>query len=281
MGLIEKNRVKVAVIDMNNGVPNQGMRGIQEILLRHKEKCAADAGIDLSFEVFDLRQKGEIPSLDFDIYISSGGPGSPYDGEGEPWENNFFALLDGIENHNQVSDHKKHAFLICHSFQMACRKYNVGKVIRRRSTAFGIFPVFLTEEGKEDTVFQGLSNPFYTVDSRDWQVVKPNDVSFSMTNATVLALEKERPHVDLERCVMSLRFTREIVGTQFHPEADPVGMKIHLLNTDKKYAIVALHGEKKYDDMLQSLDDEKRIKLTQSVILPNFLNEAINTLQEA
>ncbi|WP_316790718.1 glutamine amidotransferase-related protein [Pedobacter frigoris] len=281
MSSTEKNKVKVAVIDMNNGAPNQGMRGIQEILLRYKEHCQENMGIDMSFEVFDLRQKGEIPSLAFDIYISSGGPGSPYDGEGQKWENDFFNLLDGIEAHNLKNDQKKHVFLICHSFQMACRKYNLGKVIRRRSTAFGIFPVFLTEEGEEDLIFNGLPNPFYTVDSRDWQVINPEDLAFSNSDATVLALEKERPHVDLERCVMSVRFTKEIVGTQFHPEADPVGMKMYLLRDDKKNAIVENHGAHKYNDMLLSLDNPNKIKLTQSIILPNFLNEAVNALQEA
>ncbi len=266
----------MAVIDMNKGVANQGMRGILSILERYRKST----GIALDYEVFDLRLKGEIPSLDYDIYISSGGPGSPYDGEEEKWEQDFFGLLDGIEAHNRVEDvPKKHAFLICHSFQMACRKYKVGQVIRRRSTAFGIFPVFLTEEG--ESVFKGLPNPFYTVDSRDWQVINPEDLEFSNSEAQVLALEKERPHVDLERCVMAVQFTDEIIGTQFHPEADAEGMKMYLLMEDKKAAIIAHHGEQKYMDMLQSLDDPQQIRLTQRQILPNFLKEAILALQEA
>ncbi|MNV66348.1 hypothetical protein D3C71_1590960 [compost metagenome] len=130
-------------------------------------------------------------------------------------------------------------------------------------------------------VFNGLPNPFYTVDSRDWQVINPEDVFFSNTEAQVLALEKERPHVDLERCVMAIRFTKEIIGTQFHPEADPVGMKLYLLQEDKKKAIIENHGEEKYLDMLESVDDPNRITLTRNVILPNFLNEALNALQEA
>ena len=278
MSLSGKNKVRVAVIDMNNGAINQGMRGIQEVLLRYREMT----GVTLEHEVFDLRLKGEIPSLDYDIYISSGGPGSPYDGEGERWEADFFNLLEGIESHNKQSGTlKKHVFLICHSFQMACRKYQVGQVIRRRSTAFGIFPVFLTEEGEDEQVFRGMPNPFYTVDSRDWQVVNPEDLAFSNTEATVLALEKDRPHVDLERCVMAVRFTNEIIGTQFHPEADAGGMKMYLLMEDKKAAITANYGQQKYEDMLQSLDDPKKIRLTQELVLPNFLNEAINSLQEA
>lgn len=276
--MTDRNQVRVAVIDMNNGVANQGMRGIQEVLLRYKE----NTGINLSFDLFDLRQKGEIPNLDYDIYISSGGPGSPYDGEGMKWENDFFDLLERIDNYNDTHEHiKKHAFLICHSFQMASRKFGIGQVIRRRSTAFGIFPVFLTEEGEQDPIFDGLPNPFYTVDSRDWQVTNPEDEPFAADENQVLALEKERPHVDLERCVMSIRFRPEIVGTQFHPEADPVGMKMYLLQEDKKTAIIKNHGEEKYFDMLHSLDDPNRIQLTQSLVLPNFLNEAINALQEA
>ncbi|ACU06245.1 type 1 glutamine amidotransferase [Pedobacter heparinus] len=274
----DRNKVNVAVIDINNGFSNQGMRGIQEILTRYREEI----GVDLHFEVFDLRQKGEIPGMDYDIYISSGGPGSPYDGEGRQWENDFFALLDNIEAFNAQQElSKKHVFLICHSFQMACRKFGVGQVTSRRSTAFGIFPVFLTEAGEDDVIFNGLPNPFYTVDSRDWQVTNPDDAPFAISEAKVLALEKERPHVDLDRCVMAIRFTNEIIGTQFHPEADPFGMKLYLLQEDKKMAIIASHGKEKYLDMLNSLEDPARIQLTQRMVLPNFLNRAINALQEA
>lgn len=276
--MTDRRKIKVAIIDMNNGATNQGMRGIQEVLLRYQESYE----ITLFINIFDLRQKGEIPGLEHDIYISSGGPGSPYDGKGLKWENDFFNLLDLIESFNLKNEHKKkHAFLICHSFQMACRKFGIGQVVKRRSTAFGIFPIFLTEEGENDTIFNGLNNPFYTVDSRDWQVTNPDDQPFSNKSAKVLALEKDRPHVNLERCVMSVRFTKEIVGTQFHPEADPIGMKSYLLQEDKKRAIIESHGEEKYHDMLNSLDNPNRIALTQQIVLPNFLNEAINTLQEA
>ena len=48
-------KIKVAVIDMNNGVPNQGMRGILEILSRFGD----ENNTDVSVTTFDLRQKGE------------------------------------------------------------------------------------------------------------------------------------------------------------------------------------------------------------------------------
>ncbi|PTT00837.1 GMP synthase [Pedobacter sp. HMWF019] len=271
-----KKEIKVAVIDMNNGTPNQGMRGIKEVLHQYK----IQTGAPLSFDVFDLRQKEEIPGLDYDIYISSGGPGSPYEGEGLAWETNFFHLLDQVEEFNKENEQKKSFFFICHSFQLACRKYGLGKVTRRKSNAFGIFPISLTSEGEKDLIYQGLPNPFYSVDSRDWQVISPDEDKFSNTGAEILAIEKERPHVNLERCIMSIRFSREFAGTQFHPEADPIGMKMYLLQDEKKAAIIENHGEEKYLDMLNSLDDPERISLTQRIILPNFLNEAIQLLQQ-
>ena len=57
-------------------------------------------------------------------------------------------------------------------------------------------------------------------------------------------------------------------------------MKMYLLQDEKKASIIKNHGEDKYLDMLNSLDDPERITLTQSIILPNFLDQAIHTLQE-
>lgn len=272
-------KIKVAVIDMNNGAANQGMRGIIEILGKYE----VDHDVAFSLEIFNLRQRGELPGLDYNLYISTGGPGSPYDGEGEHWENRFFDLLDAIHTHNaDDAAEKKYVFLICHSFQLACRKFNLGQVKERKSNAFGIFPITLTEAGEQEPFFKGLTNPFYSVDSRDWQVVEPDEAAFERFGARILALEKERPNVDLERCIMAIRFSEEILGTQFHPEADPTGMRMHLLKEDKKQSIIANHGEEKYYDMLDSLEHPERISLTQSVILPNFISRAVsNILEEA
>lgn len=266
--------IKIAVIDMNNGTPNQGMRGIIEILELYRKAKS----IDINYNLFDIRKRGEVPELTFDIFISSGGPGSPFDGEQEKWEHDFFGLLDDIDNHNKSSRQKKHAFLICHSFQLACRKYQLGTVMKRKSTAFGIFPITLTHKGEHEPIFNGLPNPFHSVDSRDWQVVMPDLIDFENKGAKILAIEKERPHVDLERCIMSIRFSPYMIGTQFHPEADPIGMKLYLLQDEKKTAISENHGEAKYLDMLESLEEPDRIMLTQKTILPNFLDIAIQNL---
>lgn len=271
-------KMKVAIIDMNNGVANQGMRGIREILSLYQR----ENDVEFTIDTFDLRQKEEIPGLEYNIYFSSGGPGSPYDGNGERWEQLFFNFLGEVQQFNAENEQdKKYLFLICHSFQLACLKFGLGHVTERKSNAFGIFPINLTEEGVQDSIFGSLTDPFFSVDSRDWQVVEPDEEQFIAFGAKVLAIEKERDHVDLERCMMAIRFSKEIIGTQFHPEADPEGMTMHLLREEKKASIIANHGEEKYLDMLNSLEDPARIRFTQRIIIPNFLNEAVHSSQEA
>ena len=65
MTYVNKKPIKVAVLDLYDGVANEGMRGFREILQCYKHHD----NIELSYEVFDVRKKGETPGIDFDIYI--------------------------------------------------------------------------------------------------------------------------------------------------------------------------------------------------------------------
>lgn len=274
----DKPEIKVAILDLYDGVANEGMRGFREILERYKAKHS----LNLSYEVFDVRRKAQVPGTKFDAYISSGGPGSPIDSEGTEWEKKYFRLMDKLEDYNLgSSDSKKHVFFVCHSFQLMCRKYGLGDINTRRSPSFGILPVHLTDEGKQDQVFENAHDPFYTVDSRSWQVINPDKSRFDKLDMKILALEKERPYVDLPRALMAIRFTNEFIATQFHPEADPIGIKTMLLREDKKDEVINEHGEAKYKEMLQRLDDPDKIAHTQSTIIPNFLDEAILSMSSS
>ncbi|MES2062959.1 MAG: GMP synthase [Bacteroidota bacterium] len=273
----DKPEVRVAILDLYEGVANEGMRGFRDILDRYK----AQHGLDLSYQIFDVRLKGQVPDTGFDVYISSGGPGSPLDSEGTEWEKKYFRLMDKLEAHNKKEGtQKKHVFFVCHSFQLMCRKYGLGDINLRRSPSFGILPVHLTEAGRNEPVFDGLADPFYTVDSRSWQVVNPNTERFNELGMKILALEKERPHVNLPRAIMAIRFNEYFFATQFHPEADASGIKTMLLREDKKDEVIAEHGEGKYREMLERLEDPDKIVHTQNTIIPNFLDEAILKYQE-
>jgi GMP synthase-like glutamine amidotransferase len=273
----DKQKVKVAVLDLYDGVANEGMRGFREILERYKIKN----DLNLSYQVFDVRGKAEVPGTDFDIYISSGGPGSPIDSEGSEWENNYFNLVDRLEDHNlSNTSQKKYGFFVCHSFQLMCRKYGLGEINTRRSPSFGVLPVHQTMAGRKEPVLEGLADPFYTVDSRLWQVIHPNEKRFMDLDMQLLAIEKERPYVDLPRAMMAIRFSDYFFATQFHPEADAIGVKSLLLTEEKKQEVISEHGRDKYNEMLERLDDPDKIMHTQSTIIPNFLDQAILSLQE-
>lgn len=267
-------KIKVAILDLYEGHPNQGMRCIRELL----DGYSASHGIDLTYDEFEVRIRKEVPDMSYDIYISSGGPGSPLDSKGSPWEDVYFGWLSAVERYNNNADqpHKKHVLFICHSFQLICRHYAIAQVTSRKSTAFGVFPVHLQDAGKDEPVFTGLRDPFYAVDSRSYQVIQPDKARLAEMGARILAIEKERPHVPLERAIMAVRFSDYMIGTQFHPEADPAGMSIHLQTPDRKQTVLSEYGEEKWQSMILQLNDPDKILWTHSHVIPSFLDYALN-----
>ncbi len=277
MNSTERQSIKVAILDLYEGFANQGMRCLREILNQFSDLN----NIEIILDEFDVRQKNEVPDLSYDIFISSGGPGSPLDSEGSDWEKAYFQWLHQVEkwNNNEAFVQKKYVFFICHSFQLACRHYEVARVCKRKSTSFGVFPVHLLHDGKDELVFDDMRDPFYAVDSRDFQVVQPNHHRLQQMGGSILAIEKERPHIELERAIMAIRFNDYMIGTQFHPEADAVGMSLHLQTEEKKKTVIENYGVAKWNSMIEHLNDPDKIMHTYQHILPNFLNRAIESLQ--
>jgi homoserine O-succinyltransferase len=272
IGMNNQNQhFRIAILDMYDGVENEGMRCIKKIIAAFGER----ESVPVTYTIFDVRQKLEIPGMEFDAYISTGGPGNPAP-TGELWERKFFYFLDQLFQFNIARQNrtKKHLFMICHSFQMACIHWQLASVSKRRKTSFGTFPVHKTHSGRKDPMLNSLTDPFWIVDSRDFQVTQPNLFSFESMGAKLLCLEKIRPHVKLERAVMAIRFSSEIIGTQFHPEADAEGMLRYFLREDKKESITANYGAEKYNDMITHLNDPDKIQMTESVIIPEFLKNA-------
>lgn len=274
----EKRPVKVAILDLYEGKENQGMRCIRTIL----NEWAENNDLSLQKDEFDVRLKNELPDNSYDIYISSGGPGDPLTSRFEDWDIAWCRWLDSMErwNNNPSNPQKKYIFFICHSFQLASRYFNAGIVCKRKSNSFGVFPIHMLEDGRNEPVFEGLKDPFYAVDSRDYQVIQPNHDLLSQMGAKVLCIEKSRPHVPYERAVMGIRFNEYMIGTQFHPEADAEGMSLHLQTEEKRKSVIENHSEEKLQNMLEHLSDPDKILWTYAHILPNFLNQSIEQMHE-
>jgi len=269
--------LRIAILDLYEGKPNQGMRCIRQIIREWSEYH----NIPIHFDEFEVRLSQQLPDLSYDMYISTGGPGSPLESIGSDWETKYFEWLDRVETWNQDPSKpaKKFVFFICHSFQIVCRNYGVGRVSRRKKTAFGVFPVHVTLEGQRDPLFNGLRDPFYVVDSRDFQVTTPDFRKIGQMGASILCIEKYRPHVPYEQAIMGMRFNEYMVGTQFHPEADAMGMSMYLQTEEKKQLVLEQHGEEKWKSMIDQLGDPDKIMWTYAHVLPNFLSMASRHLK--
>lgn len=271
--------LRIAILDLYEGEANQGMRCIRQIINEWSEFHT----IETSFDEFEVRRHQQVPDLSYDVYISTGGPGSPLESEGSNWEAAYFHWLSQIENwNNHTENHnKKHVFFICHSFQLVCRNKGIGLVSKRKKTAFGVFPVHVTFEGQQDPVFAGLSDPFYVVDSRNYQITTPDFEKINSIDAKILCIEKYRPYVPYEQAIMGIRFDDYMIGTQFHPEADAIGMSMYLQTKEKKQTVIDNHGEEKWKSMVEQLNDPDKIMWTYAHVLPNFLTIAHKHLTEA
>lgn len=270
--------IRIAILDLYEGQANQGMRCLRQII----QDWSEFHGINMPLEEFEVRLQNKVPDLTYDIYISSGGPGSPLESEGSEWEKAYFNWLQSVEAYNADPAHsnKKHIFFICHSFQLICRHYRIGNISKRNKTSFGVYPVHVTLEGQHDPAFRGLPDPFYVVDSRDYQVISPNFEKINLLGGKILCIEKYRPHVPFEQALMGIRFNDYMIGTQFHPEADAIGMSMYLQREDKKKAVIDDHGEEKWSSMIEHLNDPDKIMWTYAHVLPNFLNESVRQLKE-
>src|SRR5260370_3885201 len=102
------------------------------------------------------------------------------------WEKVYFRWIQGVE------DARKQVLFICHSFQLVCRHYAIAHVTSRKSTSFGVFPIHLQEDGRDEPVFAGLQDPFYAVNSRSYQVIQPDKELLSEMGALILVIENER-----------------------------------------------------------------------------------------
>jgi homoserine O-succinyltransferase len=254
--------IKIAIIDMYDDTVNMGMICILGIL----KDWSQQRNILIEYEIFPLRNKCKIPDNSFDIYLSTGGPGSPIDSEGSTWDNLFVQWLQ------KMLDQNKPVLLICHSFQIACRHFNFGNVCLRKSTQLGVLPVHPLVE---DKIFQNLNDPFYTLESRVYQIIEPNDENIASLGAKIIALEKHRPHVPLERAIMAIKFSDKMYGVQFHPEGEKNILIDFFNDIEVKNNIIEKYGEQKWEIIMSKLNDPEKLPKTHAHFIPNFLNLAI------
>jgi len=227
----EKEVIRIAILDLYNGETNEGIRCLHELINQFSD----ESEMEIVADTYAVRFKQDLPDLSYDIYISSGGPGSPLETKGMSWDTKYFELIDSIEAWNKLPQAvKKHVFFICHSFQMICRHYGFAEISKREPSSYGIFPVHLNAKGRAEAIFETLPDPFYTADFRMFQVIRPDLNLMKNKGYEILAEESQPAPGCVDKALMAIRFSDYFFGTQFHPEADPEGMLVHFHGAKKR-----------------------------------------------
>jgi homoserine O-succinyltransferase/O-acetyltransferase len=253
---------KIAVLDLYNGSANMGMDCIKEILTEWGEKNK----VQIEIAVFDVRVQDALPDAHFDLYISSGGPGSPIDTFEMTWDIAYCKWLD------LMLALKKPVLLICHSFQLACRHFDIGQVGLRKSKQLGILPIHPTTA---HPIFNSLPDPFFSLESRLYQITAPNDQKIQAMGATIIALEKIRPQLPYERALMAVAFSDTMIGVQFHPEATQERLIHYFESAPIKTTVLEDFSEDKWNQIMLALQDDSKIEHTCTHFIPNFLTQKL------
>jgi GMP synthase-like glutamine amidotransferase len=271
--------LRVCIVDMNAGHANQAMRCFRGLVGAFFERARAhNPGLPCELvEVSPRDTEATIPR-DADLYISSGGPGSPHEGEGLPWLADAARFLDGLVERGVKGGADPQAYFgICFSFELIVHHFGVAVLGHRPHKKFGIMPVYPTADGQKHPLFEPFGDRLFAFEHRTWEVVDVDEKRLAALGGHVLARESRDGH-SKGRSIVSLALGPAIEGVLFHPEADRAGVMNWVARPEEAEAFRAAYGEKTYQAMLRTVDDPARLARTYALFLPGWLGRRFNAL---
>src|SRR5262249_49476751 len=155
--------LRLCLIDMNAGVPNEAMRCFRTLLSGFTAEVArTNPTLDVTIAHIQPRNLGEVAPKGVDLVVSTGGPGSPFDGYQDPWCTSYRAFLDGVvEDAMRDGDAAPSALLVCHSFELAVTHFGIARMSKRAARKFGVQPVYPTPEGIASSLLRPFGDRFF------------------------------------------------------------------------------------------------------------------------
>lgn len=263
---------------MNDGHENQAMRCFRLIsseFHRHVRKQNPD--IELELVHVSPRDKDEMPPNDCDLYLSSGGPGSPFEGDGKAWCSGYSRFLDGVvEDTLSRGDNARSLFGVCYSFEMIVRHFKVATMALRATRKFGVMPIYTTREGREHPLLEVFGDRLFAFEHRNWEAIDLDEAQLKKIGGSLLARESREGQDDKGVAVLGLLAAPGVETVQFHPEADRMGVVSWVRKPDQAAAFRMAYGDETYERMLKTLDDPNRIARTFSMLIPGWLTRKFN-----
>jgi homoserine O-succinyltransferase/O-acetyltransferase len=275
--------LRLSLVDMNNGVPNEAVRCFRRLLDGFTARVlAANPRLTVKLEHVQPRNLGELPSATADLILSSGGPGSPHDGWEEPWCTGFRHFLDSIlERTAQHPETAPRAFVVCHSFEIAIQHFRFAEMTRREELKFAIFPAYLTQQGQATDYLTPFQERLFVWEHRRFQAGGLDAARLAAQGGAVLARESRPGRKDKGEALLGLRFGPGLEGTQFHPEADRPGVLAWIHRPEHTAALRDAYGNSLLERMMKTLDDPSRLARTFALLIPGWLASRFNQLAAA
>jgi GMP synthase-like glutamine amidotransferase len=274
--------LSVCIVDMNNGHVNQAMRCLRGIVAQFFERVrAANPGLPCILTEVSPRDTNAPVPRGCDLYLSSGGPGSPYDGDGAPWSLDYVRFLDGIVDASVRGGPDQRAlFGVCYSFEMIVRHFELAEVAPRAERKFGVMPVYMTPAGQKHPLLGAFGDRLFAFEHRNWEAVDLDRAKLAALGGELLALES-RDGVSKGRAILGLDVAPGVEAVQFHPEADRAGVVNWVSRPEQASAFKATYGEVTYQAMLRTLDDPRRLARTYALVIPGWMTRMYNRLARA
>jgi len=227
--------VRIALIDLNGGVPNRAIA-----LLRHKLR-----GAGLKIVDFDPRVDGRLPNGSVDALLLTGGPGDPL--APEQWRRRLQTSLAAS---------RLPVLGICLGFQVlaAAHGWRLQLVDQPRFGLIGLRP---TAAGRRDPLFAGLAPDAVAFEQRHWGA---RPAPGCRGRPLLLAPDGE---------VLAIRFGSRSWGTVFHPEADPAVLESWLRDEESVRHKATERGGP--DAVLRMQRQLPRLQSTWDTVLDAFL----------
>jgi hypothetical protein len=208
-----RDRIDVAMLDMNHFWPNVGHDALVRIVLEAAEGFRDElvsAGLKVRVLSYDVRRRNAIPESPngrFQLYLGTGGPGhldprlndgaSEYSqgvAEDAGWEAPLFRLFDDLLAHRTAA-----FFAVCHSFGLVCRWSGIAQPQLRDEKSSGMPLNRLSREALQHPWFEQFARElpdgqhFRVVDNRLFDLIlestgKSLPVAFEAAGSTALTM---------------------------------------------------------------------------------------------
>ena len=173
--------LRLCLVDMNNGVANEATRCFRRLFDAFTAQVrAANPGLEITLQHVQPRNLGELPDHRSDLVLSSGGPGAPTDGYEDAWALGYRKFVDHVVDSTLRDPSTSPAlFAVCHSFQVCVQHFGVATMARRERLRFGVFPAYVTEQGRSSIVFKPFEDGrLFTWEHRNFEATIWTSSSF-------------------------------------------------------------------------------------------------------